>query len=424
MTLFNIDTTKNYHRSLMILGVLLMVLFIILAIFSYWQVRQYTIDQHKERLSDFLALHKAMHHYIEEEQKPVFYELAKLGTIDAVFFDKRAMSFTYIARKIHERYMVNRQKRGLRVFNYKLASNNPRNPLNQANEFEAQLLSDFNAGRTTPYTETIHNQQGQESLYYATPVGANVASCMRCHSDPKLAPANLIIEYGDKAGFGEKIGDIRALISLTYPLDEAFSESYRQWLLLSLIAFIILAIFYAIVTYFLHRMHKQHLIIKRQTQTDSLTGLLNRQQMNKNIDDIIKNEQPISLIMMDIDHFKTINDTFGHTVGDDVLVQLAQILLQLPKPINSYRFGGEEFLLLLPKTDAQQAAQIAETLRQQVSAAVFLSINTTLTISLGVATNTASDTSQTLLKRADNMLYLAKQKGRNRTETDQDSPDS
>ncbi len=171
-------------------------------------------------------------------------------------------------------------------------------------------------------------------------------------------------------------------------------------------------------------MHKQHLIIKRQTQTDSLTGLLNRRQMNKNIDDIIKNEQPISLIMMDIDHFKTINDTFGHTVGDDVLVQLAQILLQLPKPINSYRFGGEEFLLLLPKTDAQQAAQIAETLRQQVSAAVFLSINTTLTISLGVATNTASDTSQTLLKRADNMLYLAKQKGRNRTETDQDSPDS
>ncbi len=171
-------------------------------------------------------------------------------------------------------------------------------------------------------------------------------------------------------------------------------------------------------------MHKQHLVIKRQTQTDSLTGLLNRRQMNKNIDDIIKNEQPISLIMMDIDHFKIINDTFGHTIGDDVLVQLAQILLQLPKQINSYRFGGEEFLLLLPKTDAQQAAQIAETLRQQVSAAVFLSINTTLTISLGVATNTASDTSQTLLKRADNMLYLAKQKGRNRTETDQDSPDS
>jgi two-component system cell cycle response regulator len=255
-------------------------------------------------------------------------------------------------------------------------------------------------------------------------LGANVASCMRCHSDPNLAPDNLTAEYGDKAGFGEKVGDIRAIISLNYPLDEAFSESYRQWLFLSLIAFIVLAIFYAVVTYFLYRMHRQHLVITRQTQTDSLTGLLNRRQMNKNIDDIIKNEQPISLIMMDIDHFKIINDTFGHTVGDDVLVQLAQMLLQLPKPINSYRFGGEEFLLLLPKTDAQQAAQIAETLRQQVSEAVFLSINTTLTISLGVATNTASDTSQTLLKRADNMLYLAKQKGRNRTETDQDSPDS
>jgi hypothetical protein len=132
-SLFNIDNNKNHRHNLAKLGVVLTLLFIVLAIFSYWQVRQYTIDQHAERLSDFLALHKAMHRYIEEEQKPVFYELANLGKTETGFFDKRAMSFTYIARKTHERYMENREKQGLGVFSYKLASSNPRNPLNQAN---------------------------------------------------------------------------------------------------------------------------------------------------------------------------------------------------------------------------------------------------------------------------------------------------
>jgi diguanylate cyclase (GGDEF)-like protein len=102
---------------------------------------------------------------------------------------------------------------------------------------------------------------------------------------------------------------------------------------------------------------------------------------------------------------------------------LAQVLLQLPKPISSYRFGGEEFLLLLPQTDATQAAQIAQTLRLKIAETKFSTIDH-LTISLGVATNTANDSSQTLLTRADNMLYLAKQNGRNRVATDQDKQDS
>jgi diguanylate cyclase (GGDEF)-like protein len=246
---------------------------------------------------------------------------------------------------------------------------------------------------------------------------------MRCHSDPNLAPANLIAEYGDKAGFWEQVGQIRAIISLTYPLEGALNESYQQWLLLSFLAFIILAIFYAVVAYFLHYTHQQHFVIKQQAQTDTLTGLFNRRQMNKNIDDAITHKQPCSLILLDIDHFKAINDTHGHTVGDDVLILLAKVLLQLPKPISSYRFGGEEFLLLLPQTDTTQAAQVAETLRLQIAKTQFVMANH-LTISLGVATNTANDTSQTLLTRADNMLYLAKQNGRNRIESDQNNQDS
>ena len=417
-SLFNIDNNNNHRHNLAKLGVVLTLLFIVLAIFSYWQVRQYTIDQHAERLSDFLALHKAMHRYIEEEQKPVFYELAKLGKTEAGFFDKRAMSFTYIARKTHERYMENREKQGLGVFSYKLASSNPRNPLNQANAFEAQLLTEFNAGRTEPHRAIIQDDKGQEALYYATPVLPNAASCMRCHSDPKLAPANLIAEYGDKAGFGEAVGDIRAIISLTYPLEAALNESYRQWLLLSVIAFGILATFYGIVAYFLNRLNKQHIIIDHQANTDSLTGLFNRRQLTSRIDEAMHHHIPCSIILMDIDHFKHINDTYGHHVGDDVLSQLAKILREQPEPVSAYRFGGEEFLMLLPQHDAIQAANVAEHLRLAIEQTQFALIDR-LTISLGVATQTDSDHSQTLLKRADDMLYLAKQHGRNRVETDQ-----
>jgi diguanylate cyclase (GGDEF)-like protein len=121
---------------------------------------------------------------------------------------------------------------------------------------------------------------------------------------------------------------------------------------------------------------------------------------------------------MDIDHFKHINDTYGHHVGDDVLSQLAKILREQPEPVSAYRFGGEEFLMLLPQHDAIQAANVAEHLRLAIEQTQFALIDR-LTISLGVATQTDSDHSQTLLKRADDMLYLAKQHGRNRVETDQ-----
>jgi diguanylate cyclase (GGDEF)-like protein len=328
------------------------------------------------------------------------------------------MSFTYIARKTHENYMANRQAQGLGVFYYKLASTNPRNPINQANDIEAKLLAEFNAGRTTPHSEIITAQDGQTSLYFATPVAANKASCMRCHSAPQLAPASLIVEYCDKAGFGEQVGQIRAIISLTYPLEAALIESRHQWLLLSGIAFLVFLTFYAVVAYFLSRINKQHLIIQLQAQTDSLTGLFNRRHMTQNISDAMANNAPCSIILIDIDHFKQINDTYGHTIGDQVLKALATQLLHLPSPIQAYRFGGEEFLLLLAHSNAQDSAKYAEQLRQQVEQTAFNVVGQ-LTISLGIATQTADDTTQTLLTRADDMLYLAKQHGRNRIETDQ-----
>ncbi len=149
---------------------------------------------------------------------------------------------------------------------------------------------------------------------------------------------------------------------------------------------------------------------------DHLTGLLNRRslqvQMEKCIEAAKRYGETFSVIMLDIDHFKQYNDTHGHVEGDRLLVKLAGILLHKMRNADYvFRYGGEEFLVILPETDAEKAFEAAERLRTAVEA------ETGVTISLGVATyqKDAHD-SATLINSVDALLYRAKQNGRNRVE--------
>jgi diguanylate cyclase (GGDEF)-like protein len=128
--------------------------------------------------------------------------------------------------------------------------------------------------------------------------------------------------------------------------------------------------------------------------------------------------RPISLLMLDIDRFKSINDQFGHDAGDHVIVQIADICRQEKRKSDVVaRFGGEEFLLLLPETQMAEAQAVAERLRKLVEVSV-LSIAShaiTTTVSIGVAQASSSmDTIFDLIKVADHALYAAKNAGRNR----------
>ncbi|MGA7828484.1 MAG: diguanylate cyclase [Geobacteraceae bacterium] len=151
---------------------------------------------------------------------------------------------------------------------------------------------------------------------------------------------------------------------------------------------------------------------------DHLTGLPNRRfldfQLKKNIEEVKRYGEYLSLIMLDIDHFKHYNDTRGHVQGDRLLADLAGIL---SKHIRSadfvFRYGGEEFLVLLPRTDALLAAETAERLRKLVEE------QTEVTISLGVATYRQNSSSgENPVDRADAALYRAKREGRNRVAVD------
>jgi diguanylate cyclase (GGDEF)-like protein len=164
-----------------------------------------------------------------------------------------------------------------------------------------------------------------------------------------------------------------------------------------------------------------HEIIFRMTVTDGLTNLSNRKQLDTLLADEIprarRHGRDLSLLMLDIDHFKSINDTHGHLTGDSVLRGLAAILQKRLRPNDKLgRYGGEEFCAILPETNLASAVRIAEELRALVAAHCFAADGRELrvTISIGAAELTEGAHSDMLYKSADDKLYEAKRTGRNK----------
>lgn len=152
--------------------------------------------------------------------------------------------------------------------------------------------------------------------------------------------------------------------------------------------------------------------------TDPLTGLANRRYAMSEIDRAImlarKHDTPVSLVVFDLDHFKEVNDTYGHVAGDHVLAKVAKLArLVAPKGELVARFGGEEFLVLLRGANTQAACNFAEQLRWTIESGSAVEDVPGVTASIGYATFDSADTSLTLFARADAALYEAKSAGRN-----------
>lgn len=159
-------------------------------------------------------------------------------------------------------------------------------------------------------------------------------------------------------------------------------------------------------------------LLKEQATTDGLTGILNRREFDRIMKVEFERAQrydlPLALVIFDIDHFKSVNDSYGHSAGDAVLVELAKLVASSIRLADVFaRWGGEEFILLAPGSDAGSAVSLAEKLRAKIAAHDF-SVPVQVTCSFGVADRIGRDTADDMLEAADRLLYAAKDGNRNR----------
>lgn len=164
-------------------------------------------------------------------------------------------------------------------------------------------------------------------------------------------------------------------------------------------------------------------IAQERAMTDALTGLLNRYGLQRALArehaEARRYNRPVACLMIDLDNFKKVNDTHGHSAGDTALRQISTILTEAVRRSDTvFRYGGEEFLALLPETDLEGAAALAEKIREAASSRLFGDGEHvfSLTLSVGAATLCDGESGNDMIARADLALYHAKEQGRNRVE--------
>lgn len=203
---------------------------------------------------------------------------------------------------------------------------------------------------------------------------------------------------------------------IAYIKDQHLLELYEEFKFILVLMATIIAFVTVLIVYFVYRLRTQHNLLVKNANTDRLTQIFNRAYLSLHLDYMIKHsrrsELPLSIIFFDIDHFKEINDTYGHHAGDKALIELSTLMsIRLRESDIIGRWGGEEFVIILPHTLLNEAIVVAEKLRSMIETHQFE--HGGLTCSFGVAQMIEEDTEETLIHRADAMLYVAKENGRN-----------
>ncbi|GGG58605.1 GGDEF domain-containing protein [Pseudohongiella nitratireducens] len=174
-----------------------------------------------------------------------------------------------------------------------------------------------------------------------------------------------------------------------------------------------------------NQLTKANKVLKQENQTDPLTGLGNRRAFHLAINEVLSSRRykPLGIAMIDVDHFKKYNDTYGHLEGDLVLKKLGNVLRRCVREQDTViRFGGEEFSVIMPGSTLEESRVMAERVRQAIAEERFP--NQGITVSIGVSSRSGEDDIDTLLKRADEALYDAKANGRNCVATELKNPGS
>jgi diguanylate cyclase (GGDEF)-like protein len=295
-------------------------------------------------------------------------------------------------------------------FTYHITSLMPLNPGNAADDFEKVALRSFEKGDREKFSLIAENEKF--TYRYMAPLYVE-EGCMACHA---------------KQGY--KIGDVRGGISVTFDVTEVekkMAENRYIFIGLSIaLSLILLAIIFFLISKVAKRLSDTYSIIEEMSITDELTKIYNRRHFYTRLDEEIQRSgrygHPLSLLLLDIDHFKRVNDAHGHQIGDDVLIGFASILKSNARKIDVVaRYGGEELVIILPETNENSAYVVAEKLRKLIESHEFdisdgKKLNVTASFgvsSLNMLAEDIIDKSRQIIKLADDALYRAKESGRN-----------
>ena len=422
---------KLNKKPLYFIGLLLLVCYLAIMSLTYQQLKTSAIDQQLDDLRQHMLFQNALRGYVNEDLKPVFYQLQDQNILSPDFFDPHVLSGTFIAHQVYQRYASKISRQDMSRWEYKIAAKTPRNPINQASAEELKLLEKFNQDPTLTEFFRVETTPEKAAIYYAKPMQATTESCLRCHGDPSVAPKQLVERYGSNDSFHESIGNIRAFVSYRFDLTETLESVNQSFLIINLLVLTLLMMFFIIGSRVYLSQHKRVQLIQAQQKNldyvahhDYLTGLSNRHGLNKDLSKRLNKLNNTSgsvpnlwVMMIDIDFFKAVNDDFGHDVGDETLRILGHILkthMQTIGHAEAYRLGGEEFLLVLSNTNQAAVEKHYQTICYAMASAKIERLDRVIRLSAGATQANKEEHQFDLLKRADKALYQAKTQGRER----------
>ncbi len=264
----------NYENMLKLkkIAFLAFGLYFIVIYFIYQDNKSSEISNERNNIEDVLIQTKAVRKYVSNDQKDEIYKLQKEGIVSFHYFTSPLLSSTYSANKVNEYYNQIKKEYNLPTIDIRFASPNPRNPDNLATKEEQKILNKFISNEINRFEEIKKTKNG-DVLYIALPTRKLEAKCMRCHDSPDNAPSQLVDIYGNKAGFGEKVGNMKAIMSIEMPLEKAYEKAYEKTLKSAFYILIATLIF----MYFYYNYNKKIYIKNEELE-----------KLNKNLDNKVK----------------------------------------------------------------------------------------------------------------------------------------
>ncbi len=406
----NMDYTYRFYRNLSLVIALVIVL---IYIGLYLRSRQLLLEAVRQQAASYFDLIVRVRRWnadyggIYVEKKPGVATNPYLREVgiepDVAARDGRVFTLRNPALMTKEISHVLSELNGIQ---FHITSLQPLNGENAPDPFERRALKKFAEG-VREFWEIESGASGRRFRYMAPLLVEQ--SCQGCHFK-----------------FGYKVGDIRGGISVSIPfmpIQHAMDANRTAVIALSVLTLVILlGSTYLMFTQLLTQIKNAQHALQEASITDELTGLRNRRYLmlryHEEFERARRLGSPLGFFMLDLDHFKGVNDSCGHPFGDLVLKSVAGVIAEAVREYDiAGRYGGEEFAVIVSETSAEDMLKLAERIRETVAALHIGDARTCIriTVSIGVAALGVGDTTETLLKRADVALYRAKDEGRNRT---------